>query len=198
MVMTLSREDLERLCSPSYLDGLESGTIAELRTRRDECQGAEAVVSYLRRVIQGGIDLVEAEVAIREGSGGSDIGRLVERLPSILAPQSPPTRVPAHTSLHTIDAVASELDPHTELALEELLAAIVGAEDSALMKGLLPGANVCSYSADELAATLERLRAEEAKLSHQRRELHERIDRLQAAVVERYKSGSADADSLLH
>lgn len=201
--MSLSREDLERLSAPSFLDGIVDAPVADLRQRRDECQRAEVVVSYLRRVIQGGIDLVEAEISSRGRAGGSDVGRLVEELPSILASPGGPRREPAHVAVPTMAAVANQLDLSADLGLEELVAPVLGGEGDAaaasvLAGGLLPGANVCSFTDEELAATLERLRREEGVLSRHRRALHDRIDELQAAIVERYKSGSADPDTLLH
>ncbi len=197
--MSLTREDLDRLCSPSYLDGLADAAVTDLRVRRDACQRAEVVLSYLRRVIQGEIDLVLAEIDMRTSAGGSNVSRLVEDLPSILAPSGATTE-PAHTSLPTMEAVAEVLDLNDEMGLEELLTqVIVGNDESgnALPGGLLPGANLCNFADEELRTTLDRLREEETLLSGRRRALHEQIDEIQAAIVDRYKSGSADPDALL-
>jgi chaperonin cofactor prefoldin len=43
----------------------------------------------------------------------------------------------------------------------------------------------------------ERLTELEARISDQRRALHERIDKLQAEIVSRYKTGEASVDGLL-
>jgi hypothetical protein len=52
-------------------------------------------------------------------------------------------------------------------------------------------------SRDELVALSERLMAVEARISAQRKALHERIDAVQAEIVSRYKSGDVSADGLL-
>jgi len=84
------------------------------------------------------------------------------------------------------------------LAPDEI-AAVISPELAAttFKGGTLPGANLGSFADGELTELVERLRRHEAVLSAERRVLHERIDLLQAIVVERYKSGAAHADSLL-
>lgn len=193
--MSLTAQDLNDLCSQAYLDGLESAPVSELRERREACQRAELVLSYVRRVVQGEVDLVLAELDQRATGGRSDIGRLVEELPSILASPTP-AGMPAHSPLPMTGDVA-ELGG--EIALEELLAEVVadpGAVSSA-PGGLLLGANLCTFSDEELRSSLGRLRDVEGGVSAKRRILHEHIDEIQAAIVERYKSGAADPDSLL-
>jgi hypothetical protein len=190
--MSLTAKDLDELCSPACLDGVVDAPVTELRTRRDASQRAEMVLSYLRRAVQGEIDLVTAELDQRRKTGRSDLGRLVEELPSILA--SPPSTGagPIRSTLPIMGDVAELGD---EIALDELLAELAGEVPGEAP--LLPGANVCSLSADELGASLERLRQVEREVSSRRRLLHEHIDAFQAAIVDRYKSGAADPDSLL-
>ncbi|MHB1987595.1 MAG: RsiG family protein [Acidimicrobiales bacterium] len=194
--MSLTGEDLSELCSPSYLDGLDEAPVTDLRQRRDACQHAELVLSYVRRVIQGEIDLVLAELALRADGGVSDIGRLVEELPSILASPAPTGAEPAHLPIETIAAVSDSVQ---DLDLEELFAQLLSSEQvaSGLPGGLLPGANLCTFSEAELRTSLGRLQDEESSVSKKRRVLHEHIDDIQAAIVDRYKSGAADPDALL-
>jgi chaperonin cofactor prefoldin len=49
----------------------------------------------------------------------------------------------------------------------------------------------------ELRAVGERLTVIEKRISDQRHALHERIDKLQAEIVSRYKTGEASVDGLL-
>ena len=192
--MSLRGDDLNTLCSPSFLEGLGDASVVELRERRDACQRAEAVLSYLRRVLQGELDLVVAEIELRSGSGTSDVGRLVEELPTILASGVPRSGGGSGRGVQGIPEPVVD-----DASLEELLADLIGEDpaDETRPGGLLAGANLCTFSQAELINTLERLRTEEALLSSKRRILHEHIDAIQAAIVDRYKTGAADPDSLL-
>ena len=116
--MSLTGQDLNELCSENYLDGLAGASVSELRSLRDACQRAEAVLSYLRRVIQGNIDLVVAESKVRQDGGHSDLGRLVDELPSILASSGPLAEDTDHVSVRSIKAVTQILDLQHDLALE--------------------------------------------------------------------------------
>ena len=62
---------------------------------------------------------------------------------------------------------------------------------------VLPGANLGAFGDEELRDLAELLLAAEASVSTRRRVLHDQIDHLQAAIVDRYKVGAADPDSLL-
>ncbi|MGH9299887.1 MAG: hypothetical protein ACRDZT_08200, partial [Acidimicrobiales bacterium] len=85
-----------------------------------------------------------------------------------------------------------------DLPIEDLLNGLFPLDlAESLPGGLLPGANLCTLADDELVKTLARLQQEESSLSAQRHQLHDGIDEIQAAIVERYKSGAADPDSLL-
>ena len=64
----------------------------------------------------------------------------------------------------------------------------------------LPGADRRRVETDRdgLCRTLaDRLTVIEERISDQRRTLHERIDKLQAEIVSRYKTGEATVDGLL-
>jgi hypothetical protein len=73
-----------------------------------------------------------------------------------------------------------------ELTVE--LDTILGADDVARLAG---------FDDAELADLAGRLRDLENRVSAERRGLHERIDTLQAELVERHKSGNASLDGLL-
>lgn len=193
--MSLTAEDLNELCSPSYLEGLDDAPVAELRARRDACQRAEMVLSYLRRVIQGEIDLVTAELDQRRETGGSDVSRLVEDLPAILSSPAAPGAAPPRSSVPIMGDVAELGD---EIAPEDLLEQLAAeVADEAGSGAVLLGANVCALPEPELTDSLSRLKALEQQVSKRRRQLHEHIDSFQAAIVDRYKSGAANPDSLL-
>jgi hypothetical protein len=185
--------------------------VAELRSRRDECRRVEDLVSYLRRVVQGQLDLIHAEIEMRVKGTGGDDGRLIDDLPSILAGSQAggagggvdPGALAwssGHqgTSLLAIPAVSDVFGECEDLAPAEI-AAVIDPElaETTFQHGTLPGANLGSYGDAELRDVMEQLGEHEVRLSAERRILHEQIDRLQAMIVERYKSGAADADALL-
>ena len=77
--------ELDRLLDPSYLGELEARPIEEIRAMRAECQQVEAGLSYLRRLVQGRLDIVAAELSRRaEGKPASDTASLIDQLPEIL------------------------------------------------------------------------------------------------------------------
>lgn len=198
--MGITARDLDSLCSPAYLEGADHAPVTELRERRDVCQRAELLLSYLRRVVQAETDLVAAEIVLRKDTGESDVERLVAELPRILV--SGPSR-PEPSSQHVPAPATEVLAPITDLegaeTAEELLSSVLGIDGAGAPNpaGLLPGANLCTFDDGELLVVLERLREQETVLSRRRRALHERIDELQAMIVDRYKTGAADPDTLL-
>ena len=157
------------------LTGLPTG---ELRTRRAACEEAEEGVSYARRLLQGRLDLLRAELRRRDEDG---VSRLLDALPAILsgddAPQNPMharatrLRVPPSADAHAaaLDAVVDEatlLDP----------------------SGL---------DLDALGILVERIGGHERELSSLRRALFDRIDALRDELAARYKDGRADVSDLL-
>ncbi|MGC9962298.1 MAG: hypothetical protein ABSE47_10430 [Acidimicrobiales bacterium] len=204
--MALQRQDVDRVLDPGFVEGLSDAPVGELRSKRAECRRVEDLVSYLRRVVQGQVDLVVAEMELRLGGGSGDHQhQLVEDLPSILARAHPHTAVLPEagvarqlTSRLAMPAVTEVFAEEAGLAPEEI-AAVISPElaETTFKGGMLPGANLETFADGELTALLEHLRRHEAILSAERKVLHERIDQLQAVVVERYKSGAAHADTLL-
>jgi hypothetical protein len=172
---------IDDLLAPAYLEGLTSIPIDELRSRRSECQSVEGSLSYLRRLVQGRLDIVLSELHRRqEGEEPSDVSSIIDHLPEILSEKVRPSanaRPPTSVEPAEIDA--------------DLVARIDGIADGKRLSSLpeLDDADINRLS-DELA-DLER------ELSLQRRALHERIDVLQEELVRRYKTGEASVDSLL-
>ena len=180
--MTWLDTELTRVLDPHYLDGMPERDLDEIREMRTECEQTETAVSFLRRMAQGRLDLIHAYLDRRNHSELSDLREFVEELPSIIAAGPPPKTGPAR-----IFGGSRLPDPYPEdLSIE--LDAILGAEQMSELESL-EGSELQSI-ADELA-TLEK------RLSQQRRSLHEEIDRIQAEIVSRYKTGKATVDGLL-
>src|SRR4051812_38239503 len=77
---------IDDLLAPGYLDGLTSIPIDDLRSRRAECQNVEGSLSYLRRLVQGRLDIVLSELHRRqEGEESSDLSSIIDHLPEILS-----------------------------------------------------------------------------------------------------------------
>src|SRR6185312_12625537 len=76
-----------RVLDPDYLSALDASSIEELRAKHAECVELETEVSYVRRLTQARIDILEAEVQ-RRSSGGS-LGDLIDKLPQILSDDGP-------------------------------------------------------------------------------------------------------------
>src|SRR5690349_6319652 len=68
---------------PAYVAGLDDFGIEELRTKHAECVELETEVSYIRRLTQARIDILEAEVQRRSTGGSLEV--LIKRLPQILS-----------------------------------------------------------------------------------------------------------------
>ena len=173
---------IETLLSPDYVADLESLSMADVRQRRDECQEAADVLSYLRRIVQGRLDLVHAELERRAGGGHGDLSEIVEELKrgEIIADH---TRSSGYGRLPMTFGPA-DADGWITQELDELF--------DAGQAGELP-----EMPDEELRRIADGLSELERKVSDQRNRLHDRHDALQAEVVRRYKSGEASVDSLL-
>jgi hypothetical protein len=172
---------LSVLLEPAYLEGLSTIPITEIRSRRDQATEVEVGLSYVRRLIQGRLDIVLAEVHQREtGTPGGDIADLVHRLPEILGDR---VRAPGMGRLPTLMAPGE-----VELSEVHRLDDIVDADSL----GTLP-----ERSDAELREIVDALAAFEHEVSAGRKSVFEVIDQLQDEIVRRYKSGEANVDTLL-
>lgn len=168
----MSDEELQRLLRDDYLAGVEDLDAGALRTMRDECELQEHRISYARRILQGRVDVLRAEAQDR--SEGTTHG-VLERLPDVLADHGERHFDPARSR------PPSALDP------EEL------GEDADVAGPV----DVSGLSDEELADLAEQYAAEEARLSRTRRRLFDVIDRLQAELADRYRTGQASVSDLL-
>lgn len=167
------------MLDPGYLADLGSIDMDQLRAKRLECEDEEAGLSYVRRVVQGRLDILRSEAERRRSGGGSgDVASLVSQLPEILSDRvhspGPVRRSPvaqgerAGEGLAGIDAVAP---PERTVRVPEV-------------------------PDDELAAMIAGLDEMQARLSKVRRSLHRVIDQIHEELVSRYQRG-ADVDALL-
>ena len=179
--MPSTLDDLSRLLAPTYLAEVDALSLDDIRRMRTECQEAEAALSYLRRLIQGRLDIVHAYLERPPGSDAPDLSSLIDNLAGILAGPGRPSGPGRNPVLHSPDT-----DDMAGLTTE--LDAILGADEIGHLGDL---------TEDRLRELADRLRDLEQRVSGERRGLHERIDSLQAELVERHKSGRASVDGLL-
>jgi hypothetical protein len=161
--MTEPHDRSAHVLDPAYLVGIEELSIDALRTKHAECVELETEVSYVRRLTQARIDILEAEINRR--SSGQSMEELIQQLPQILADTGPRGN-PASSRLPL--QMAPEQDSEW-------------APDLQRFDGLLT--NLPTLSDTEVAEAIVGLRSLEREVSDQRRELHGVIDRLDASLA---------------
>jgi hypothetical protein len=171
--MAERRRRIDKVLDPKYLAGLDGWSLDEVRRCHTECLEIETELSYVRRVAQARVDILEAELDRR--AGGGSVGDLIASLPEILSDEEP--RPPAERS-----RFPRQLAPSMEIpwrrGLERLIA------DGTL-------ADLPTLSDEELRSTIAQLGELERQASAQRSALHGVIRRLEADVAARHKVGRA-------
>jgi hypothetical protein len=168
---------IARILDDAYLDDLPTRAIEQIRSMRAECQDVETGLSYLRRVVQGRLDIVGAELTRRHAGGDpADVAALVEQLPEILSDH---LRAPGNGRLPTTLGPGRP-DPELEASLAAAAVDDIGAATD-----------------ERLAEARESLTEVEQAISGRRRALFDRIDALQAELTRRYRTGEANVESLL-
>ncbi|MEZ5239631.1 MAG: hypothetical protein R2716_12045 [Microthrixaceae bacterium] len=172
--MRIHPEDLIVEHEPDNLAELE---MAQLRDWRERLQTVEYGYSYARRVVQGRLDTLMGELERRRS--GTEGSSLVEDLPSALG---------NHISGPGLPRPTRDLEPPewADTLLEEL--------DEIMGPGEL--ATLHEIDLDELADAAQRTSTLEHELSAARSTLHKRIDRVQAELISRYRSGAGVEDLL--
>ena len=169
---------IDRVLDPDFVSGLDSLGLDELRRRRDLAADEEADASYLRRLLQGRLDIIRAEVTRRAEHGDRDLGELIERLPGILSDDHPGSFKAVPRVL-----VPSRADQHRR-RVERLVS------DETLAR--LP-----ELDGGQLEEVIDALAAEETRVSAVRKAIQGVLDQLRAELTARYRRGSADVSELL-
>ncbi|CAL9457373.1 hypothetical protein SUDANB106_02588 [Streptomyces sp. enrichment culture] len=152
--------------------------LPQLRELRRQAQQEEADLSYVRRLVQGRVDILRAELARRSAA---DVP-LIDRLAEILADAPPPGRGPARSARHvTLRTPRSE--EYRRLA-EEVLAEVELSD-------------LAARTDAELHAAMARLGRHEHRISRRRRALQRTANGCSAEIARRYREGEAHVDDLL-
>ncbi len=173
---------LERFLDPELLDGLTGWPLDRVRTLRDEGREVEGGLSYVRRMVQGRLDIVGAELKRRrEGGDPGDLSDLIAQLPDLLAdPQRSSDLAPRSPRSLDVGAVSDELAAQLDQIVDvDALSDLRSLDDEAL------------------AATVRRVVDFEHWVSERRLKVQAVFDALQAEIVRRYRDGEATVDGLL-
>jgi hypothetical protein len=172
------------LTAPETADGTPVAGLpmSEVRALRRRAQREEADLSYLRRLLQGRIDILRAELGRRGRAGQSpvrELGPVMERLPEIL--RDAPARHPSSARHVTLSAPQGE----------ECLRLAAGMLDEVGLSDLAARTDV------ELRVALARLVRHEREVSLRRQGLQRTADACGAELARRYREGEAQVDDLL-
>ncbi|MDT0613927.1 RsiG family protein [Streptomyces lancefieldiae] len=156
-------------------------SLPELRTLRRDAQREEADLSYVRRLLQGRIDILRAELTRRGSASLVDAveASVVERLSEILTDAPARQRSSArHVTLGT---------PRSE----------EGRRLAAEMLGEVELSDLTARTDVELTAAMGRLVRYEQQVSRRRQRLQRTADDCSAEIARRYREGEAQVDDLL-
>jgi hypothetical protein len=158
--------------------------LEELRAMRRTAGEEEADLSYLRRLLQGRLDILRAELDRRAGTApspapGGEAPLLLDQLPRILADL--PSRVRSSARHVTLGTPRGQ-------RYRALADALMGEVELADLDGRDDG---------ELRAACARLSAYEREVSGQRQQLQGMADECGAEITRRYREGEAHVDDLL-
>ncbi|HZD73894.1 MAG TPA: aerial mycelium formation protein [Actinomycetota bacterium] len=171
---------IDRVLDPRFVADVDRLTLDELHRRRAEAEEEEEAVSYLRRMLQGRIDILRAELLRRgSGAGGSgEVASLVAGLPGILSDAGP----------SDFTAIPKIRMPLPNAVHRRKLERLVSDETIARLPEL---------DAAELTRSVELLSREEQPVSANRRAVQRVVDVLRGELARRYRDGTASVAQLL-
>ncbi|MEU2232786.1 ABC transporter substrate-binding protein [Streptomyces vietnamensis] len=182
---SMTRPPVQRTAEPESTDRTQTGDRArpdlgalrlpELRALRRDAQSDEADLSYVRRMLQGRIDILRAELARRTDPEAPVLDRLSEILADVPSRHRSSAR---HVTLSTprgeeYRRLASEMLSEVELS------------------------DLTARTDDELHAAMGRLAGYEQQVSRRRQDLQRTADDCSAEIARRYREGEAQVDDLL-
>ncbi|MFI8522225.1 ABC transporter substrate-binding protein [Streptomyces sp. NPDC085481] len=152
--------------------------LPELRALRRDAQGDEADLSYVRRMLQGRIDILRAELARRSDPEAPVLDRLSEILADTPSRPGAVARSARHVTLST-----PRSEEYRRLAAE--------------MLSEVELSDLTARTDDELHTAMGRLAGYEQQVSRRRQQLQRTADDCSAEIARRYREGEAQVDDLL-
>ncbi|GGM25166.1 aerial mycelium formation protein [Streptomyces fumigatiscleroticus] len=180
----MQRRESPRLPGEGAGHDLTALSLPELRALRRDAQRDEADLSYVRRLLQGRIDILRAELTRRSPLAAASVAAppeasVVDRLPEIL------TDAPAR---------------HRSSARHVTLGTPHGEEYRRLATEMLAEVSLSDLTARtdaELNTAMGRLVRYEQQVSLRRQRLQRTADDCSAEIARRYREGEAQVDDLL-
>lgn len=167
--MEQGRRRIDRVLAPAFAADLADLGLEEVRRRRDEALAEREYLSFLRRLLQGRIDILGAE-RDRRRVGGEE-APVVERLSQALADR---TRGPSRGEAPVVPV------PDEEIALARRRVERIAAD--------LTLSNPSALSDEDLDRAMERLAREERGVSAKRTKVLAVHDALQEELKRRYRA----------
>jgi len=170
MAAQQGKRKADRIFEEAYLEGLRSWPQELLTEKRSECMALEEEISYNRRLLQGRLDILTHALQAKAAGSETSSAELVQNLPSILANQGPQTSLGRHLSLDI------PTGPSEARRGEDTLAGFQNLE---------------GLSTEELSSVTQDLKANQNKLSDERKRLHHIIDQLDQELVKRHQNAQS-------
>ena len=170
----------ERVTSNGYLGDVRGRGLDDIRALRTECQRLEANLSYLRRLVQGRLDIV-ADATTR-ALAGQPVGGSADLVASL------PTSLGDHLVSSTSGRLTDTIGPGPDPTITVELDAICNTEQLGAL-----GRTAVS----DLVVMRNRLIELEREVSQRRRAVFDRLDALSGEIARRYRDGETSVDTLL-
>ncbi|HMC37177.1 MAG TPA: aerial mycelium formation protein [Actinomycetota bacterium] len=173
--MSEGKRRIDRIRDPGYAEGLDSLTLEQVRERRDECLAEREYLSYLRRLVQGRAEILEAALRQRGSDGETS---LVEQLDSILAGEG------SRSASSRGEAVRVGLPEEDMLFARRRVERLV--TDAAI-------SDPTGLDDAQLAEAVDGLAREEQEVSAARGAVIQVLDKIQDELKRRYKADPTQA-----
>jgi hypothetical protein len=168
---------IDWVLDPRFVAGVEGLELEELRARRGEAEAEERSISHLRRMLQGRLDILRAELERRAHGGDEGMTDLVAELPGILS-----------------DARLGSFTARTRIGIPEPSGRRRRVERLISDETI---ARLPEIEVEELTRAVEALTREEEAVSANRRAVQHVVDLLRGELARRYRNGTASVAQLL-
>ncbi|MFJ2651257.1 hypothetical protein ACIO1C_31615 [Streptomyces sp. NPDC087420] len=167
--------------------------LPELRALRRDSQRDEADLSYLRRLLQGRIDILRAELARRT----APVTPVVDRVPGT----SVADRLPGTPVVDRLSEILADAPSRHRSSARHVTLSVPRSEEYRLLAAeTLAEVELSDLEArtdDELHAAMGRLIRNEQQISRRRHQLQRTADDCIGEIARRYRDGEAQVDDLL-